>query len=151
MNVKNNVKTTLSLLLALPLLLLCACSPTKPEKVNPDVIHLAAVTENAGYVTQYYSEGSSALSALAEEMEGTLGKSLKGQILGYLFARDGKTGTSTLELFIFEKAADATLLYNHLKDQDTFVEGETECRIDCTVVYMGYISALERVEGTVIE
>lgn len=151
MNVKTNVKTALSLLLVLQTLLLCACSPTKPEKVDPDVIHLAAVMENAGYVTRYYSEGSATLSALVAEMGESVGKTPKGQITGYLFAQDGKTGTSALELFVFEKAEDATLLYNHLKDQDTFVEGETECRIDCTVVYMGYISALETVEGTVIE
>ena len=147
MNLKNFIRT--SFLFITLLALLCACSPTQPQKVSSDVMHLAAVLENAGYVTQYYPEGNATLSALADEMEGSVGKSLKGQIKGYLFVQDGTTGVGAMEVFVFEKPADATLLFEHLKNQDTFVKGESECRIDYTVVYMGYISALEEIEGTI--
>lgn len=150
MNEKCTLKASALLALILSLLLLCACTPQAPEKVSPDVMHLSAVLEKAGYATQYYEEGNATLSALAEEMEGSIGKKLSGQITGYLFVQDTKTGASAMEVFTFQNAKDATLLYNHLKDQDTFVKGESECRIDCTVVYMGYISALEEIEGTVV-
>ena len=66
MNEKCTLKASALLALILSLLLLCACTPQAPEKVSPDVMHLSAVLEKAGYATQYYEEGNATLSALAE-------------------------------------------------------------------------------------
>ena len=148
MKIQKNTGSSLMLLVLTTLLLLCACSPTAPEKVSPDVMHRAAVLEREGYVTQYYEKGNATLSALSEEMAKSVDKDLKGAITGYLFVQDS-TGQSVMEVFTFEKPEDAKLLYNHLKEKDTFVEGESECRIDHTVVYMGYTKDLDKIEGTV--
>ncbi|MBP3321269.1 MAG: hypothetical protein J6M12_02850 [Clostridia bacterium] len=146
---KKHFFKALSLFLLLSLLF-CACESNAPKKVSTDVIHLSAILSNEGYATQYFEEGNGVLPSLADEMESSTGKALQGEIKGYLFVQNGSTGESVMEVFVFEKPKDAQSLYNHLKDNERFVEGESECRIDYTVVYMGYISALELIEDSAL-
>ena len=131
-------------------LLFCGCeSNPQPQLVDPDVLHLAAVMEAEGYTVQYYEEGNSALSAIADEMQTNTKAPLKGTVKGYLYVQNSQTGACMIEVFVFEEAADAKILYDYVNETGRFVENESECRIDATIVYMGYVKDLDLIEGTV--
>jgi hypothetical protein len=142
-------------LLLLPILCIAllfgGCNDTpRPQSVDTDMLHLAAIMEKEGYVAQYYEEGHSALSAIAEEMQTNTKAPLKGAVKGYLYVQNAQTGACVLEVFVFEETADAKILYDFVNESDRFVENESECRLDATVVYMGYVKDLDLIEGTAV-
>lgn len=141
-------KAFLSLLLC-PILLLCGCSePPAPRSVDGDVMHLAAIMEAEGYTTQYYEEGHSALAAIADEMATNTKAVMKGAITGYLYVQNGSSGACVAEVFVFEQPQDAKVFYDYMQETGSFTKDESECRIDVTVVYMGYIKDLDLLEGS---
>ena len=141
------MKKSILALFALFCLLFSACSG-KQETVSSDLLMLSAILEKNEYAVTSYAPNDSMLSALQEEMASNLQGKLRGSLKGYLFAQNSKTGAMDLELFIFEKPQDAKLLFEYMNNKNVFVEGESECRIDHCVVYMGYISALTLIEET---
>ena len=127
------------------MLLLCSCTANQ-EKIETDMNKISARLTAAGYTVQTNDPGSELLSALEDEMNGALDEPAEKALQGYLFAHDQETGELVLELFVFEDAGDARKLFDHLKDNDTFLPGVSEIRIDGKVVYMGYIEALDCAE-----
>lgn len=144
------MKKTLFLILLICALLLCSCNSTpSPKLVNPDVMHLSAIMQAEGYTTQYYEEGHAALGAIAEEMQSNTKATLKGSVTGYLYVQSTQTGGCMVEVFVFEYPEDAKILADFVNESGRFVENESECRVDATVVYMGYIKDLDLLEGSV--
>ena len=142
------MKKSIFALLALICLLFSSCSAGQ-ETVSTDLLQLSAILEKNEYAVTSYSQNDSMLSALQEEMTPNLKGEMKGSLKGYLYAQNPKTGNMDLELFVFEKEQDAKLLLEYMNTRNVFVEGDSECRIDYCVVYMGYVSALELIENTV--
>ena len=143
------MKKTLFSLFLCTILLLCGCGGSSPSgSVDTDVLHLAAIMEGNGYTTQYYATGDAALSAIAAETAANTKASLKGAVIGYLFVQDSSTGVCVAEVFVFECKEDAKVLYDYMLQTGRFTENESECRIDGTVVYMGYIKDLNLLEGS---
>lgn len=134
------------LLTALLTALLCACDYAGQEKIEDDLSVISRRLTEAGYDVSSHDPGSELLSALEDEMNETLREPAEKALKGYLFARDAETGELALELFVFEDARDAKKLYDHLKDNDSFVNGLSEIRLDGKVVYMGLLPALDRAE-----
>ncbi|MBQ7847017.1 MAG: hypothetical protein IJZ37_00535 [Clostridia bacterium] len=141
------MKKSVFALFVLLCLLFSSCSADQTT-VSTDLLQLSAILEKNEYAVTSYSQDDSMLSALREEMASNLQGELSGSLEGYLYAQNPETGNMDLELFVFEKEQDAKLLLEYMNTRNVFVEGESECRIDHRVVYMGYLSVLELVEET---
>ncbi len=132
------------LLVTVILLSFTGCS----TKVSTDVAYISAVFIGNGYKAVYYEEGNGMLSDLETEMKSAMKKPPQGALTGYMYAEDPETGAMVIEVFVFKKSADADRLTEHLKGNSTFIEGISAIKKSGTVVYMGYLNALEMAEQT---
>lgn len=119
------------------------------RKVTDDMTYLALTFQGKGYTAVHYEESSPMLTALESDMAEAMKEDPpQASLLGYMYAESTETGEMVIEVFVFEKEADAKRLVNHLKDSAAFVQGISDLRRDGKVVYMGLLEALRIAEGT---